>query len=517
MFLWAVLMAAAARAHAPLPQQEAQFRRQALSLRTFGRLMREAKSKHVLAVFDSCFAGTVFNTARTLPTPAITRATLLPVRQFVSSGEADQEVSDDGTFRRLFLDALRGNEPIADANQDGYITGTELGLFLSDKVTNLTRNLQTPRYGKLREVGLDRGDFVFALPRTRPPVTPQPPVSEAAAAWRAVERSTSCGVVRAFRDEYRGSVWERLASARLDELKCATVAPVAEPRAPAGPSRTCEGVTVSLGSGGTACINPGSGKTFRDCPTCPEMVVVPAGSFMMGSPKDEPGRASDEDQVRVTIAKPFAVGAYEVTFDEWDACVAAGGCDGYKPPDLGWGRGRRPVINVSWHDARVYANWLSAKTGQTYRLLSEAEWEYAARAGTTTPFWWGSSITPEQANYRGTISYAGGSIGEYRQRTLPVDSFAPNPWGLFNVHGNVWEWTEDCWNSSNKGNPGDGTARAEGSCSSRLVRGGSLVTNPQLVRSASRSLAVPTIRGSRTIRDGFMGFRLARMLLPPSP
>lgn len=152
---------------APAADQEGRFRRGALSLRDFGKYMREVRSLHVLAIFDSCFSGTVFETARALPSPAITRATGLPVRQMISSGDSGQTVSDDGTFRRLFLAALSGEEPYADANRDGYLTGSELGLFLADKVTSLTLNRQTPRYGKLRELGFDRGDFVFEI---APPV-----------------------------------------------------------------------------------------------------------------------------------------------------------------------------------------------------------------------------------------------------------------------------------------------------------------------------------------------------------
>ena len=181
---------------------------------------------------------------------------------------------------------------------------------------------------------------------------------------------------------------------------------------------------------------------FKECDACPQMVVVPPGRFMMGSPETEESHLDPEEpQHLVTFAQPFAVGAFAVTFDEWDACVADGGCDGYRPSDQGWGRGRRPVINVSWHDAKAYVEWLSRKTGRTYRLLSEAEREYAARAGTATPFWWGSSISTEQANYDGNVVYGGGPNGEYRQRTLSVESFQPNPCGLYQVHGNVLEWT----------------------------------------------------------------------------
>ena len=261
---------------------------------------------------------------------------------------------------------------------------------------------------------------------------------------------------------------------------------------------------------------PGSGKSARDslvdgspCPFCPEMVVVPAGSFTMGSPSTEPQRNSDEAQVRVSIAKPLAVGKYAVTFDEWDACVADGGCNGYKPSDQGWGRGKRPVINVHWDDAKAFASWLS-RTGKTYRLLSESEREYVARAGTTTPFWWGSSITPTQANYDGSVEpyKGGGSKGEYRQRTVPVNSFEPNSWGLYNVHGNVWEWTEDCWHGNYQGALKDGSAWTSGDCGKRMARGGSWVGSPWLLRSARRYW------NTAVIRSFDMGFRVARTLTP---
>jgi formylglycine-generating enzyme required for sulfatase activity len=156
-------------------------------------------------------------------------------------------------------------------------------------------------------------------------------------------------------------------------------------------------------------------------------------------------------------------------------------------------------------NAKAYSTWLSRKTGKTYRLLSEAEREYVTRAGTTTAFWWGPSITPKQANYKATATYQGGGFeGEYRQRTVPVDSFEPNWWGLYNVHGNVWEWTEDCLNDSNTGNPGDGDARIVGDCSRRVLRGGSWLDAPQLLRAAYRYDFHTNFRSYVT------GFRLAR-------
>lgn len=155
------------------------------------------------------------------------------------------------------------------------------------------------------------------------------------------------------------------------------------------------------------------GDLIQDCTHCPELVVVPAGTFRMGSPGSESGRFSGEGPVhRVTIAEPFAVGVHEVTFEEWDACVLEGGCGRYRAPDEGWGRGRRPVVNVSWDDARSYVDWLSGSTGEGYRLLSESEWEYVARAGTGSPFHFGETISTEKANYDGRYRYGAGRGGE---------------------------------------------------------------------------------------------------------
>src|SRR5262245_8873329 len=162
-----------------------------------------------------------------------------------------------------------------------------------------------------------------------------------------------------------------------------------------------------LGPDPAASIVPGSGQRFRDvmvggqpCDFCPELVVAPAGSFSMGSPGYEAGRRSQEDQVKVTIARPFAVSRFAITFDQWDACVADGGCYGYQADDNGWGRSKLPVINVNWYEAISLTVWLQRKTGRRYRLLSDSEREYVARAGTTTPFWWGADISMAVASTR---------------------------------------------------------------------------------------------------------------------
>jgi formylglycine-generating enzyme required for sulfatase activity len=364
---------------------------------------------------------------------------------------------------------------------------------------------------------------------------PQSSWSTAEREWQQYGKDTKdIRLLEAFKEKHKADpLYVRLAEARIEELKkqqaasadpswwekltggaqsapppksappeqVAIAMPPAQPTPPVPPTARCDGIEITVGQNERRCFKPGAGKTehFKDCPTCPDMVVVPAGSFTMGSPANEPGRGSDEAQMRVSIPAPFAVGRFAVTFDEWDACFADGGCNGYEPADQGWGRGKHPVINVNWDDAKAYTAWLSRKTGKSYRLPSEAEREYVTRAGTTTPFWWGSSITPQQANYDGSADlFKGGGS----KRTVPVDSFEPNPWGLYNVHGNVWEWTEDC------SNPGDGNARTSGNCSRRVVRGGSWLYIPQYLRSAFR------YRNSTVGRSVDLGFRLARTLTP---
>ncbi len=254
-------------------------------------------------------------------------------------------------------------------------------------------------------------------------------------------------------------------------------------------------------------VKPGSGESFKDCDICPEMVVVPAGSFMMGSPENEKGRDHDEGpQRKVTIANPYAVGKYEVTWDEWEACVVEGGC-GHKP-ETDWTRGLQPVMRVSWYDVKEYVRWLSKKTGKVYGLLAEAEWEYAARATTTTPFSTGKTITTDQANFNGNHTYDGGNKGEFRDRTIEVGYFKPNAYGLHDMHGNVWEWVEDCYNNSYQGTTKDGTATISGDCGRHVIRGGCWGDDPGELRSANRY-------GSRIdYRDRNIGFRVARSLTP---
>jgi formylglycine-generating enzyme required for sulfatase activity len=265
----------------------------------------------------------------------------------------------------------------------------------------------------------------------------------------------------------------------------------AQPAQPLPPPQRESAVTprADVGPAGSR-----AGDVFRDCRECPEMVVVPVGEFDMGSADFD----VEKPVHRVTIAKAFAIGRREVTFEEWDQCVAAGNCT-YRPDDRGQGRSERPATDLSWRDAKAYVTWLSQKTGQKYRLPSEAEWEYAARGGTRTAYWWGRDVGARSANCR----ECGGNAG---QQTIATGSFAANPFGLFDTAGNAAEWVEDCWNDSYRGAPKDGSAWTAGQCGQRVLRGGSFDSQARYVRSASR------FRYDADVRYYANGFRVAREL-----
>jgi len=244
-----------------------------------------------------------------------------------------------------------------------------------------------------------------------------------------------------------------------------------------------------------------AGTAFRDCAECPELVVVPPGNFTMGSADGEKEHENNEGpQRKVSIAKAFAIGKYAVTFAEFDACNAAGGC-ALRLNDGGWGRGKQPAIHVSWDDARTYLAWLSKKTGHAYRLPSEAEWEYAARAGAATRYSWGDTIGRNNANCAGCGSRWDG------KQPAPVGSFAANAFGLHDMHGNVWQWVADCWHDSYRSAPADGTEwTVAGECARRGLRGGAFFSYPKSLRAAYRYAYEP--RG----RLGNIGFRAVREL-----
>ena len=243
------------------------------------------------------------------------------------------------------------------------------------------------------------------------------------------------------------------------------------------------------------------GETFCDYALCPEMIVVPAGEFMMGSPEGEKGRYDDEGpQHQVPIAKPFAVGKYPVTVKQFRHFVQE---TKYERDD--WRHAYyeqqpddHPVDHVSWYDAKKYVSWLSEKTEQEYRLLSEAEWEYVARAGTTTAYHFGDTISKDQANYDNRLGKNRG--------TVAVGEYPANAFGLYDVHGNLWEWVEDTWPSDYTGAPVDGSAWLDESGRLRVLRGGSWIDDPRNLRSAIR------VGSNASSRSFIVGFRVARTL-----
>jgi len=284
-----------------------------------------------------------------------------------------------------------------------------------------------------------------------------------------------------------------------------TPAPVPAAEPPAAP--------VSVGPPPKIAANDAGGEVFKECDECPEMVVVPAGKAVLGSPPGESGRQTFESAPHlVEIAKPFAVGRYAVTFAQWDACYAEGACGHRRLGDLDFGRGKRPAIFATWAEAQLYVQWLKRQTGQPYRLLSEAEWEYAARGCRNlkcayAPFWFGA-IKPELAVYDSRRSYDGSPKADPRLKTEPVDSGPANPFGLYNMLGNVRQWTQDCWNPAPSAVASNGAPVLSGDCSARATRGGSWADEPSKLRAASRDYE-SVDEGSERI-----GFRVARDLGP---
>lgn len=257
---------------------------------------------------------------------------------------------------------------------------------------------------------------------------------------------------------------------------------------------------------------PAVGTVLRDCPDCPELVVVPAGRFVMGITPAEAERMGapgnryvswEQPQHEVTIGKALAMGRYPVTRDEYALFAAEAGQEVagtlWQTPGIRQ-TGRDPVVKVSWTEAKAYIAWLSRKTGRSYRLPTEAEWEYAVRAGTTTPWWWGDEVGTANAVCDGCGTNWDG------KGTAPVDAMPPNPWGLYDMLGNAFDMVEDCWNPSYEGAPSDGSAWLGGDCNLRVSRGGSWTLDPRFVRAGTRGRDKPDYRGA------MVGFRVARDL-----
>ena len=531
--------------------------RQAGTLITNATILRYIKgmqAKHVYLVADSCFSGSLFGTRALPPITDRWYAELYKDRSRwgLTSGAtepvADRGLGGHSPFAYFLLKLLR-------ENTHPYLVPSTIHEALAPLVANNTN--QVPRSEPLTQSGDEGGQFVFRLTET-PSESPTPPVvdltpyqqlqqqteyqTELEKAWSIVQKFVT---TPGFTTDQRIKALKQFerdfptANPHRDEIRLLMQQVEAE-----NPSETDKTPTAGYAAE----------HRFRDCPTCPEMIVVPAGSYEMGSPSSEQGRHQNEGPVhRVTIAQPFAVGVYEVTREEFERFVETMGYStghfcgtseeshwlnpGFRQEE------REPVVCVSWDDAQAYAQWLSQETGQEYRLLSEAEWEYVARAGMRTTRHWGQG-KKRQCQYANgadttlkmeteksgfdwrrqidschdghmwniACEFAGAlklsvSCHDGYAWTSPVGVFGANPFGLHDVLGNVSEWVQDCWHASYDGAPNDGRTWQSGDCSRHVIRGGSWMDAPIAIRSAYRDRIVGKSANN-------LGFRLARTLSP---
>jgi len=347
-------------------------------------------------------------------------------------------------------------------------------------VAQATRDQQIPS-----ESSPSPDDLVISSTR-KTAATPAQPVRAADPVelgfWDTIKRSDNPADFKAYLDSYPDGPFAVIARARLEQIeaKAATRTP-----APAPPPAAPQPPAASQPAASQAAI--------RDCPQCPEIVLIAAGAFEMGSTEMFDFEAPVH---QVSIRKPFYIGRREVTFEEWDVCIAEGGCK-QRPDDRGMGRARRPAIDLDWDDAKGYTAWLSQKTGHTYRLPSESEWEYVARAGSTTTYPWGKTVDKDKANCIGCTT-------DPLKKAVDTGSFKPNAFGIYDMTGNAAEWVEDCWNDNYRGAPADGSAWTKPQCRERVLRGGSFNNDPRYLRSAAR------FKYDHDVRFYTNGFRVVR-------
>lgn len=336
------------------------------------------------------------------------------------------------------------------------------------------------------------GDFFF-----KPPKDGKDPLGPDIALWRQIKDSQRADDYQKYIKSYPSGTFVDVAKSRYIELSKRPKAGAATPPSTSGPA--------------PALPRPGqAGKTFKDCAVCPIMVSLRGGRFEMG---DGAGTEAETPIHPVTVEGGLAIGKYEVTFAEYTECANEDACS-HRPSDSGWGRGQRPVISVNWHDAREYTRWLSDKTGRRYDIPSEAQWEYAARAGSSGMRFWGdppraackfANVHDEKSKVANDISGGHHRCSDGFAKTAPVGTFAANNFGLHDILGNAWEWVFDCWHSTYENAPGDGSAWLRGGdCSKRIIRGGAWLSDPWTARSSFRS----KLNGRRRLNS--VGFRVIR-------
>jgi formylglycine-generating enzyme required for sulfatase activity len=519
-------------ADAPLPDRNPQlFNRRAISMDEVEAKALRIRSKHALFVFDSCFSGSIFDvrSERYVP-PEIESKTAAPVRLFITAGTKNQPVPDDSIFRLYFVRAFDQRE--GDLNRDGFITGEELGMYLAGRVASDSRDTQTPRYGKIKNARLNLGDVVFALPRRDVPPPVFDPGALELAIWQGADRSNEVSDYEEYLRQYPQGRFAVMARNRIARLRPPAINPSATSNSAPAVRMSVAGVPLTAMSFTTAQVTAQGQITNRRQEQCwgyvedlgngvkLEMVEIPAGEFLLG--EDAAGAAEYEKecaryasdkakckewanwatpQHRVRV-EGFLMGKYEVTQRQWKA-VMGGLPPGMSDLDAKFKGEDLPVVRVSWDEVQGFLQ----KLGKGYRLPSEAEWEYAARAGTRTAYAFGPTISPAVVNYDGNYPHGSAAKGEYRERPVAVGSLGiANGWGLFDMHGNVWEWCEDDWHSSYQGAPTDGRAWVDISArgSYRVLRGGSWNSFAVYCRSAIRDNVAPGSRYS------LLGFRLVR-------
>lgn len=545
---------------APNPElDETGFLRKALTMSRVLNMAKEIEAKHALFLFDSCFSGTIFKT-RALPKipPHIQSYTAKPVRQFITAGSAGEVVPAKSVFAPTFIRALRG---AGDLNGDGYVTGMELGLHISQEVAGY-RNGQTPQFGKIADPDLNEGDFVFRTFQEDNGLSTEADnvliaqqdmgqlTSLEMAVWQTVRDSNNVDELQAYVDQFPNGTFTNVAKNRIADLKKQAKSETAPqlyplyidaepkdaririlnitPKYQYGMKLLPGRYQVEIGIIGINVWKSGphydTKKTWitltpektrftlsyyekrTPLPVASQntndnyveqvngvdftMVAIPGGTFRMGPRKSE--------QLQVTL-KSFYLAETETTWQLYEQCINAGQCG--ETNDEGWGKGNRPVINVSWNDIQnSFLPWLNQQTGKEYRLPASSEWEYAARAGSITTYHFGHSIQCNQAKYSSSST---GKCNVNESSTVPVKSFLPNTWGLYDMHGNLSELAQDCF-AYHMELPINGTALKTGSrCKEAPTRGGSWMES---------SLGVASSFGfvqNHQRKNKWTGFRLA--------
>ncbi len=482
------------------------FERRAISMKEIATYSRQIRSKHVLMLFDSTFSGGVFSLEPAV-LEIISEKSGLPVRQYIIAGRENEPLPDQSTFKHYLFEGLQGD---ADVVHDGYITGSELGAYLLDRVGKKTRDLQHPQYGKIDKPDLSRGDFIFHQIAKKP-----------ATGQLFVETDPKGALVKVLniKPRFRQGLDLDPGKYHLEISAAGYKAKRQWVKLEAGEVKT---VDIRL-SKATGAFTNSLGMKF---------VLIPTGSFLMGSPPAEKGRAEDEKQHRVRLTKEFYLQTTEVTVGQFRQFVRAtgykteaettGGCwvstkgGGWKKKKgSNWNnpgswetvqyrqKDRQPVTCVSANDAQAFLKWLNRKEGKRYGLPTEAEWEYASRATTTTPFAFGQCLSTNQANYGGVGPFFSDCRKAYRvnrKRPITVASLAANRWGLFDMHGNVSEWCQDWYGQYPKGSVSNPKGPSSGT--ERVMRGGHWGSKADGCRSAKRWRFPPNI-GSDAV-----GFRL---------